>query len=500
MISLIGLEGPVAGKRFFLKAFPFQIGRGPKNDLVLNDSHVSLQHAVVVQESDGVFVVDLGSTNGTVVNGKASGRALLGDGDTIAIGSSEFRVISGGFTTSKLSRRPAKAQTGLQRDETKTFATLKGLDHTIFLRPQEDMALLRKSHEALRILYGADSIMADVRDLEATLGKVIDLVMEVFGAERAFLMLIDPESGELRFETQRPRDAEIAVSATISAKVLQDHESVLSWDAMSDPRFAAAQSIMKQRVRSVVCAPLKSADRVLGMIYADISSQTKRYDEDDLKLLTAIGYKAGVGVENALLYRDIQSLFLGAIETIIDAIRAKDVYTRGHSERVRNYSVMIGKAIGLDAKQMQTLTLAAVLHDVGKIGMPDRLLYNKDALSPEEYEEIKVHAAQGAELLSRIDRLKDVVPVVRHHHEALDGSGYPDGLKGDEIPLPSRIIAVADTYDACTTDRPYQKGMPREKAVEILRKLSGARLDAALVDAFIKTLSQQTAPSDDSRN
>jgi len=488
VITLLGVKGPVEGKTFFLKRFPFQIGRDPKSDLVLNESHVSLQHAIVVKEDNGIFVVDLGSTNGTLVNGKQTPRAAVKDGDTIQVGSSAFQVASGGFTTSKLARTPAETPPIDDTAETKAFATLKGFDQTAYLQPGEDVAQLRKSHEALRILYGADSIMEDVRDLEATLSKVIDLVDDVFDADRAFLMLIDPESGELRFQTERPKDAEITVSATISAQVLRDHESVLSLDAMSDRRFAAAQSIMKQGVRSVMCVPLKSADRILGMIYIDKASQVNRYDEDDLKLLTAIGSKAGVGVENALLYRDVQSLFLSTIDTIIDTIRAKDVYTRGHSERVRNYSVLLGNELGLDAKQMQTLRLAAVLHDVGKIGMPDRLLYNKDALRPEEYEEIKVHAAQGADLLSKIDRLKDVVPIVRHHHEALDGSGYPDGLKGDQIPLLSKIIAIADTFDACTTDRPYQKGMSDEQAIGILRKVSGKHLDPDLVETFIRAL------------
>jgi len=352
--------------------------------------------------------------------------------------------------------------------------------------------MLRKSHKALRVLYGADSIMDNVRDLEATLTRVIDLVGSVFEAERAFLMLIDPESGEVRFQTQRPKDCNITVSATISSQVLRDHESVLSLDAMADARFAQAQSIMAQKVRSVMCVPMASGDRIFGMVYLDRSSEASRYDEDDLKLLTAIGYKAGIGVENALLYRDVQDLFLSTIETIVDTIRAKDEYTEGHSERVRGYAMMIGEAAGLSAADMEKLQLAAVLHDVGKIGMPDRLLYNKDALSPEEYEEIKLHPAQGAELLSNIGRLKEIVPIVRHHHEAVDGSGYPDGLKGDDIPRLSKIIAIADTFDACTTDRPYQKGMPQEKATEILQSLAGQRLDADLVEAFVGAL--RTAP------
>ncbi|HEX4955954.1 MAG TPA: HD domain-containing phosphohydrolase [Thermoanaerobaculia bacterium] len=180
-----------------------------------------------------------------------------------------------------------------------------------------------------------------------------------------------------------------------------------------------------------------------------------------------------------------RDLFLGSIRAFAAAIDAKDPYTRGHSERVAAVSRAVARHLGFDEEFQQRVWLAALLHDVGKIGVDDRVLKKGGLLSPEEYEQMKMHTVVGAEIMGRIEQLKEIVPAVRWHHESWNGRGYPDGLKGEQIPLIARIVAVADTFDAVTTNRPYQQAYTPEFAVNTITKLAGTRFDAKVVTAFL---------------
>lgn len=180
-----------------------------------------------------------------------------------------------------------------------------------------------------------------------------------------------------------------------------------------------------------------------------------------------------------------RELFLGSIRAFAAAIDAKDPYTRGHSERVASLSRVIARAMGFEEEFQHRVWLGALLHDVGKIGVDDRILKKGELLTAEEFDQMKLHTVIGAEIMGRIEQLKEIVPAIRWHHEAWNGRGYPDSLKGEQIPLIARIVAVADTYDAVTTTRPYQQAYTPDFAVETIRKLVGARFDAKVVTAFL---------------
>ena len=180
-----------------------------------------------------------------------------------------------------------------------------------------------------------------------------------------------------------------------------------------------------------------------------------------------------------------RELFINSIRAFAAAIDAKDPYTRGHSERVANISRTISRAMELPSETQHKVWVGALLHDVGKIGIDDRILGKGGLLTPEEYEHMKLHTVIGAEILSPIDQLRDMLPAVRWHHESWDGSGYPDGLHGEEIPLIARIVSVADSFDAITVSRPYQRFRPIDDAVEVIRDLVGTRFDGRVVDAFL---------------
>jgi len=179
-----------------------------------------------------------------------------------------------------------------------------------------------------------------------------------------------------------------------------------------------------------------------------------------------------------------RQLFIDSIEMIAAAVDAKDPYTKGHSSRVSQYSVILAGEIGLDEQEVAKVRASATLHDVGKIGVDDQVLRKPGVLTDEEFEQMKRHTIIGFEIVRQVQQLADTLPGIRWHHESLDGTGYPDGIRGDEIPLLVRIIAVADTFDAITTDRPYQAGRDFPSALEILKRHAGTRYDPIVVDAL----------------
>jgi putative nucleotidyltransferase with HDIG domain len=201
--------------------------------------------------------------------------------------------------------------------------------------------------------------------------------------------------------------------------------------------------------------------------------------------------KAGISLDNARLYDDQRNLFYNAVETLVRAIQARDPYTSGHSERVSRYSLLIAEKLGLSTKEKHQLYLAAMLHDIGKIGIPDGLLNRKGKLTDEEIQQIRNHVNVGAQMLQALGEMHPIVPLIRHHHEAWDGSGYPDGLSGTRIPVMSRILSVADTYDAMTSNRPYRQAMSGSEAIEELRRCAGSHFDPNIVEVFLKILDEQ---------
>ncbi|MDH3254817.1 MAG: HD domain-containing protein [Acidobacteriota bacterium] len=204
--------------------------------------------------------------------------------------------------------------------------------------------------------------------------------------------------------------------------------------------------------------------------------------------------------------QDNRELFIGSMRAFVAAIDAKDPYTRGHSERVAAHSRTIAKRLGLNPEEQHKIWVGALLHDVGKIGVDDRVLKKGGVLSDAEFEQMKLHPVIGAQIMSRIERLKAMIPAIRWHHEAWGGTGYPDGLSGEQIPLMARIVAVADTFDAITTNRPYQRAFEPAFAVQRVKELAGSRFDAKVVTAFLQAfeagevqLRRQTSTAESNR-
>ena len=210
------------------------------------------------------------------------------------------------------------------------------------------------------------------------------------------------------------------------------------------------------------------------------------FTHENLTLLNTISTQAATAIENANLYNDLLTVYLNTIQSLAAAIDAKDSYTHGHSKRVAQYALIIAKELGLVDDELETLKHTALLHDIGKIGISEAILLKPGSLTEEEFRCIKSHPVVGAHILQSIEFLKEVRQQLRYHHERFDGRGYPEGLSAEEIPLGSRIISVADTFDAITSTRPYRKGMLPEFAIEEIKKNSGSQFDPRIVEAFLK--------------
>ena len=250
-------------------------------------------------------------------------------------------------------------------------------------------------------------------------------------------------------------------------------------------------------VRELICVPMEQGGRALGWLLAlnhtgDDSGQICEFGSVETRLLDSIGTIFSIHSSNLDRFRKSADLFASSVRAMTTAIDAKDRYTSGHSDRVARISVCLGERLGLSKKDLDTIYLGGLLHDIGKIGIDDNVLNKPGALTKEEFDHIKQHPQFGYDILKGVQQLDAILPVVLHHHESWDGSGYPHGLTGPETPLLARIVAVADAFDAMGSDRPYRKGMPSEKLDQILRDGAGQQWDAEVVDAFFAARDQIT--------
>ena len=243
------------------------------------------------------------------------------------------------------------------------------------------------------------------------------------------------------------------------------------------------------QISQYLCLPLSvegKIDRVLLLGWKD----PVRLEEDTLNQARQIADQLAVALSNSKLLDDMKKLATGTIEALARTVDAKSKWTSGHSDRVSILSTRIAKAMGLSITEQETITRGGLLHDIGKIGIPLSIIDKPDKLTDEEYEEVRNHPAIGAKILEPIDAYQDILPLVKHHHEKFDGSGYPDGMKGDEIDIGARIMAVADVWDAVVSDRPYRAGWIHDKARKLIIDGAGTHFDPLVVETFLAVISE----------
>lgn len=234
--------------------------------------------------------------------------------------------------------------------------------------------------------------------------------------------------------------------------------------------------------------PIIVKRKLRGMVFIGPRLSGRSYSAGDLAMLQSICNSAGIGLDNARLFRELQDTYLSTVKALVSVIEAKDPYTKGHTERVADYAVALGTKLNLPKEELRDIAFGAVLHDIGKLVVYERILNKPGELDQEEWQILKEHPVIGASIIENMDFLSGTVALVRHHHEQWDGNGYPDGLQGDDIPMGARIIAVTDSYDAMTTDRPYRKALKRKVAIDTLRAKAGSQFDPEVVENFIELI------------
>ncbi|HAD04061.1 MAG: hypothetical protein A2091_10985 [Desulfuromonadales bacterium GWD2_61_12] len=325
--------------------------------------------------------------------------------------------------------------------------------------------------------------------------KLFDLLIRktnaTLKARIGYILLLDGERQSMRVGAVVGTPEEIDRQTRIPLKpggvsywVVENRQPVLlqNFDEAQDFTKMSRLGFLRE---TVICAPLIVKDEVIGTITIANRLDGGSFTPEDLELLTTIAAQASVAIKNAQLYEEQQSTYLSTVQALVSAVEASDAYTRGHSERVTRYSLALGRALELPHDALKRLEHAAVLHDIGKIGIDISLLHKKGQLSPEDFALLQQHPLIGVRILDPIVFLKGVREIIVQHHERYDGRGYPLGVGGIEILTEARILAVADTYDAMTSDRPYRSALSQEVALQEIRDHAGSQFDPHVAEAFL---------------
>jgi len=266
--------------------------------------------------------------------------------------------------------------------------------------------------------------------------------------------------------------------------IQSQHLSTKATTFVANQRVTERDDWPLSEVRQMIAVPLVEGENIFGWLFALNHKEDKGFGTVEASLLNSVGTILGIHSGNIELYRQQSEFVTSVVRALTSAIDAKDPYTHGHSDRVARLAVRLAQQLGEDDDTLNLMYMAGLLHDVGKIGIEDSVLRKPGRLTDEEYEHIKLHPELGFNILSGLKQLEEVLPVVLHHHEQWDGKGYPHRLAGDSIPKLARITAVADAYDAMSSDRPYRKGMPEERVEKIFREGSGSQWDPEVIKAF----------------
>jgi HD-GYP domain-containing protein (c-di-GMP phosphodiesterase class II)/pSer/pThr/pTyr-binding forkhead associated (FHA) protein len=496
--ELIALKGKVKTKPFQLgDGQRLVIGRGAEADIQVLDAGLSRGHCALERHGDDFWVADLGSRNGTWVNGSPIKRAQLKNGDQVKLGTVEFE-----FRCLPERRRmeadviasvPESASSDIHEKLQVHESDLMSLS-----APYQNMETFRRIQRDLATIYQIGNLISAERELDGLYGRILDVILQVVKADRAFLICLD-KNGNLHTVASRERSegstklGQTTYSRTIVEECFKNCTSILRSNVLEDERYQRAESIIQMDIHSVICVPMQTPDKVVGVVYADTVAEGEAFSRHDLELLLAVARQAGVAFQRLQFSEQFRQMLRGTVRALVAAIEAKDEYTKGHSERVTSYALRIGAAMRLEEPQLRMLELAGFLHDVGKIGIPESILRKAGPLTDKEYEIIKEHARTGGSIIRNIEGVSDLAEIVEHHHERWDGNGYPDGLKADEASLLSRILVVADAYDAMSSNRPYRDSLARERVIRTMQEASGKQFDPRIVEYFLQVMEDEAA-------
>lgn len=353
---------------------------------------------------------------------------------------------------------------------------------TLNRRPNADrtlLTLLRTNHH-----------LSNVSRLDDLLQNILVDILGALGAQRGTILLFDPKSDRLELRAKHaPHPAaakQKGYSRTLAERCFRQGESTLCRDLQNDHDPNAARSAMVGSMSSIICALLRTPRQHLGVLHLDRGPLDEPFTETDLYLADAIAANVAVGIECAQLVETQSEQFLQTVTTLARAVEMRDQYTGDHTRRVTEFALLLADDLKVSAVDRYRIEIGTPLHDIGKIGIDDAVLRKPGKLTPSEYEHMKTHTVKGAAMLEGFAHLAPILPIVRHHHERWDGTGYPDNLERDRTALIARIVAVADAFDAMTSHRPYRSAMPPQLAYMELLSKAGAHFDPNVVQSFVR--------------
>lgn len=331
--------------------------------------------------------------------------------------------------------------------------------------------------------------------IDALLAIIAQSVRKVLRGESSFIALYEPLDGKLYLKSYSGAQKNLSENMELPDKkgaigfVIKNKKPMIIKKGGAAANALVPSSEEYLEYTTTLCVPIVEKDNVRGVVGVSDLMDTDKIDTDDLFLMENIAGQIATSIENFALNRNIEETYYQTLLMLARVVEAKDAYSAGHLERVSQYVARMADRLRLDPETKKMLTGGAILHDLGKVGVQDGILKKEGSFLKEEYEVMKQHSIIGENILKPLRSMSKLSELVRHHHELYDGTGYPDGLRGEDIPLSARILCIADIYDALTTERPYKKAMPKEDAIKTLRSYSGNKLDPKLVEVFIGALS-----------
>jgi PAS domain S-box-containing protein/putative nucleotidyltransferase with HDIG domain len=373
----------------------------------------------------------------------------------------------------------------------------KRMRELLEVQTEQLTALSEARGNELNLLHSIDRMILRGAGEEEALREIARMVAALTGAQYAAIATPDVDGRETiqtvhhsdnEEVARRLADTQFPEGEGVSGWALTHNEIAIARDVSTDSRYRTMRAFAAEMgYASAVALPIVLEEKVLGALTVGYG-EARDFGDDEIATLVRVAAQTAIAVGNARQRRLLEGLLDETAMALSDVIESRDAYTGGHCQRLAVYSKTIAEALHLPSREVDVIRFGAALHDIGKIVVPDAILNKPASLTPEEFEVIKRHSPDGGRICQRIGFLQKAYPIVYHHHERWDGKGYPDGVAGEAIPLGARIVAVADGYDAMTSDRPYRKGMPVEEAITLLRDGAGSQWDGVIVKAFLDSL------------
>lgn len=346
----------------------------------------------------------------------------------------------------------------------------------------------------LDVLYKVSEHLINTFDLKGTLQKITELAQEITESHACSLRLLDKENMELEIMATSgvsggySNKGKIKVGYGVGGYVALKGEPVMIPDLEKDDRIEYTSIMRQEGLRSLISVPIRTEEHEVTGIISVYRKEPYLFPKETVELLSTFANNVSIAVKSAQLFDRIKRSYYETIQSLALALEARDQYTKGHSERVTDMAVQIAKEMDLGTEEIRNLRLAGMLHDIGKIAIPDNILLKPAGLTMTEFADIKTHPQKGEELLKPITFLEEIIPHIKQHHERYDGKGYPNGFAREEISLLARILAVSDAYDAMTSSRPYRTPLTEDVAVKEIVQNKGTQFDPEVVDAFLRVI------------